>query len=137
MGIQGIPYLNLTGPDLEPLESNNLVLKLFGFPRTWSGKDIYELFRTYGRIQIKWIDDTSCLITMCDELRGLPVMANLVIPNVPEVSGFSLSVYSKTDVVGPASSNTGLTPTVGNTGITPTVASKSSVALEKAAVAVP
>ncbi|XP_041134279.1 poly(A)-specific ribonuclease PARN-like [Polyodon spathula] len=55
MRIVDIPYLNLSGPDLQPKRDNVLYVT---FPKAWKTSDLYQLFSAFGNIQVSWIDDT-------------------------------------------------------------------------------
>ncbi|XP_070580001.1 poly(A)-specific ribonuclease PARN-like [Ptychodera flava] len=61
MKMQDIPYINLTGQDLQP--GRNHVFHLT-FPKEWKASDLYHLFTPFGPVYIAWIDDTSALVSL-------------------------------------------------------------------------
>lgn len=61
MRIIDIPYLNITGPDLQPKRDHVLYVT---FPKEWKTSDIYQLFSAFGNIQVSWIDDTSAFVSL-------------------------------------------------------------------------
>ncbi|TNM85310.1 hypothetical protein fugu_007581 [Takifugu bimaculatus] len=61
MRIIDIPYLNITGPDLQPKRDNVLYVT---FPKEWKTSDLYQLFSAFGNIQVSWIDDTSAFVSL-------------------------------------------------------------------------
>uniref|UniRef100_A0A7N6AMS4 Poly(A)-specific ribonuclease PARN n=1 Tax=Anabas testudineus TaxID=64144 RepID=A0A7N6AMS4_ANATE len=61
MRIIDIPYLNLTGPDLQPKRDHVLYVT---FPKEWKTSDLYQLFSAFGNIQVSWIDDTSAFVSL-------------------------------------------------------------------------
>ncbi|KAG7262927.1 hypothetical protein CRUP_018930 [Coryphaenoides rupestris] len=58
MRIMDIPYLNMTGPDLQPKRDHVLYVT---FPKEWKTSDLYQLF---SNIQVSWIDDTSAFVSL-------------------------------------------------------------------------
>ncbi|XP_068177275.1 poly(A)-specific ribonuclease PARN [Antennarius striatus] len=61
MRIIDIPYLNITGPDLQPKRDRVLYVT---FPKEWKTSDLYQLFSAFGNIQVSWIDDTSSFVSL-------------------------------------------------------------------------
>ncbi|MGH0171376.1 UNVERIFIED_CONTAM: hypothetical protein FKN15_060945 [Acipenser sinensis] len=61
MRIVDIPYLNLSGPDLQPKRDHVLYVT---FPKEWKTSDLYQLFSAFGNIQVSWIDDTSAFVSL-------------------------------------------------------------------------
>nr|XP_057924007.1 poly(A)-specific ribonuclease PARN [Doryrhamphus excisus] len=61
MRIIDIPYLNITGPDLQPKRDNVLFVT---FPKEWKTSDLYQLFSAFGNIQVSWLDDTSAFVSL-------------------------------------------------------------------------
>ncbi|XP_033838964.1 poly(A)-specific ribonuclease PARN [Periophthalmus magnuspinnatus] len=61
MRIIDIPYLNMTGPDLQPKRDHVLYVT---FPKEWKTSDLYQLFSAFGNIQVSWIDDTSAFVSL-------------------------------------------------------------------------
>ncbi|XP_037546308.1 poly(A)-specific ribonuclease PARN [Nematolebias whitei] len=61
MRIIDIPYLNVTGPDLQPKRDHVLYVT---FPKEWKTSDLYQLFSAFGNIQVSWIDDTSAFVSL-------------------------------------------------------------------------
>ncbi|XP_051940386.1 poly(A)-specific ribonuclease PARN isoform X2 [Hippocampus zosterae] len=61
MRIIDIPYLNITGPDLQPKRDNVLYVT---FPKEWKTSDLYQLFSAFGNIQVSWVDDTSAFVSL-------------------------------------------------------------------------
>uniref|UniRef100_A0A7N8XHF7 Poly(A)-specific ribonuclease PARN n=1 Tax=Mastacembelus armatus TaxID=205130 RepID=A0A7N8XHF7_9TELE len=61
MRIIDIPYLNITGPDLQPKRDHVLYVT---FPKEWKTSDLYQLFSAFGNIQVSWIDDTSAFVSL-------------------------------------------------------------------------
>ncbi|XP_034043619.1 poly(A)-specific ribonuclease PARN isoform X2 [Thalassophryne amazonica] len=61
MRIIDIPYLNITGPDLQPKRDHVLYVT---FPKEWKTSDLYQLFSAFGNIQVSWLDDTSAFVSL-------------------------------------------------------------------------
>ncbi|XP_070712512.1 poly(A)-specific ribonuclease PARN [Pempheris klunzingeri] len=61
MRIMDIPYLNITGPDLQPKRDHVLYVT---FPKEWKTSDLYQLFSAFGNIQVSWIDDVSAFVSL-------------------------------------------------------------------------
>uniref|UniRef100_A0A3P9A001 Poly(A)-specific ribonuclease PARN n=1 Tax=Esox lucius TaxID=8010 RepID=A0A3P9A001_ESOLU len=61
MRIIDIPYLNISGPDLQPKRDHVLYVT---FPKEWKTSDLYQLFSAFGNIQVSWIDDTSAFVCL-------------------------------------------------------------------------
>ncbi|KAJ8001413.1 hypothetical protein DPEC_G00169250 [Dallia pectoralis] len=61
MRIIDIPYLNISGPDLQPQRDHVLYVT---FPKEWKTSDLYQLFSAFGNIQVSWIDDTSAFVCL-------------------------------------------------------------------------
>uniref|UniRef100_A0A8C2W9B8 Poly(A)-specific ribonuclease PARN n=1 Tax=Cyclopterus lumpus TaxID=8103 RepID=A0A8C2W9B8_CYCLU len=61
MRIIDIPYLNVTGPDLQPKRDHVLFVT---FPKEWKTSDLYQLFSAFGNIQVSWLDDTSAFVSL-------------------------------------------------------------------------
>ncbi|XP_053274302.1 poly(A)-specific ribonuclease PARN [Pleuronectes platessa] len=61
MRIIDIPYLNITGPDLQPKRDHVLHVS---FPKEWKTSDLYQLFSAFGNIQVSWINDTSAFVSL-------------------------------------------------------------------------
>ncbi|XP_028319501.1 poly(A)-specific ribonuclease PARN [Gouania willdenowi] len=61
MRIIDIPYLNITGPDLQPKRDHVLYVT---FPKEWKTSDLYQLFSAFGNIHVSWIDDTSAFVSL-------------------------------------------------------------------------
>ncbi|XP_030635781.1 poly(A)-specific ribonuclease PARN [Chanos chanos] len=61
MRVLDIPYLNISGPDLQPKRDHVLYVT---FPKEWKTSDLYQLFSAFGNIQVSWIDDTSAFVSL-------------------------------------------------------------------------
>ncbi|XP_069023364.1 poly(A)-specific ribonuclease PARN isoform X3 [Embiotoca jacksoni] len=61
MRIMDIPYLNITGPDLQPKRDHVLYVT---FPKEWKTSDLYQLFSAFGNIQVSWLNDTSAFVSL-------------------------------------------------------------------------
>uniref|UniRef100_A0A3B1JR32 Poly(A)-specific ribonuclease PARN n=1 Tax=Astyanax mexicanus TaxID=7994 RepID=A0A3B1JR32_ASTMX len=61
MRVIDIPYLNISGPDLQPKRDHVLYVT---FPKEWKTSDLYQLFSAFGNIQVSWIDDTSAFVSL-------------------------------------------------------------------------
>ncbi|XP_031417976.1 poly(A)-specific ribonuclease PARN isoform X2 [Clupea harengus] len=61
MRIIDIPYLNISGPDLQPKRDHVLYVT---FPKEWKTSDLYQLFSAFGNIVVSWIDDTSAFVSL-------------------------------------------------------------------------
>ncbi|MBN3318078.1 PARN ribonuclease, partial [Atractosteus spatula] len=61
MRVIDIPYLNISGPDLQPKRDHVLYVT---FPKEWKTSDLYQLFSAFGNIQVSWIDDTSAFVCL-------------------------------------------------------------------------
>uniref|UniRef100_A0A671SVH2 Poly(A)-specific ribonuclease PARN n=1 Tax=Sinocyclocheilus anshuiensis TaxID=1608454 RepID=A0A671SVH2_9TELE len=61
MRVIDIPYVNMSGPDLQPKRDHVLYVT---FPKEWKTSDLYQLFSAFGNIQVSWIDDTSAFVCL-------------------------------------------------------------------------
>ncbi|XP_058237036.1 poly(A)-specific ribonuclease PARN isoform X2 [Hemibagrus wyckioides] len=61
MRVADIPYMNISGPDLQPKRDNVLYVT---FPKEWKTSDLYQLFSAFGNIQVSWVDDTSAFVSL-------------------------------------------------------------------------
>ncbi|TRY86134.1 hypothetical protein DNTS_030205 [Danionella cerebrum] len=61
MRVIDIPYLNMSGPDLQPKRDHVLYVT---FPKEWKTSDLYQLFSAFGNIQVSWVDDTSAFVSL-------------------------------------------------------------------------
>lgn len=61
MRVIDIPYLNMSGPDLQPKRDHVLYVT---FPKEWKTSDLYQLFSAFGNIQVSWVDDTSAFVCL-------------------------------------------------------------------------
>ena len=74
MRLEGIPYLNLAGPDLEP--SRDHVFHLT-FPSDWKYSDILNLFNPVGYVFVSWISDTEAFVSLAKKENTDEVMEKL------------------------------------------------------------
>ncbi|KAK7502466.1 hypothetical protein BaRGS_00006419, partial [Batillaria attramentaria] len=61
MRIADIPYMNLTGSDLDPNRDHVFHIT---FPKEWRSSDINHLFAPFGSIHISWVNDTSAFVAL-------------------------------------------------------------------------
>ncbi|XP_041362495.1 poly(A)-specific ribonuclease PARN-like isoform X2 [Gigantopelta aegis] len=61
MRVSDIPYINLSGADLQMSREHVFHIT---FPKEWKTSDIHELFSPYGNIQISWLDDISAFVSL-------------------------------------------------------------------------
>lgn len=59
-----IPYLNLIGPEEQLIRPN--VFVLHHFPREWRKNDIISHFEPFGTVYLRWIDDSTVMVTLQD-----------------------------------------------------------------------
>ncbi|XP_042571955.1 LOW QUALITY PROTEIN: poly(A)-specific ribonuclease PARN [Cyprinus carpio] len=64
MRVIDIPYLNMSGPDLQPKRDHVLYVT---FPKEWKTSDLYQLFSAFGNIQVSWVDDTSAFVCLSSD----------------------------------------------------------------------
>ncbi|XP_076839533.1 poly(A)-specific ribonuclease PARN-like [Brachyhypopomus gauderio] len=72
MRVIDIPYMNVTGPDLQPKRDHVLYVT---FPKEWKTSDLYQLFSAFGNIQVSWIDDTSAFVSL-SQLEQVQIAVN-------------------------------------------------------------
>ncbi|XP_053472268.1 poly(A)-specific ribonuclease PARN [Ictalurus furcatus] len=72
MRVADIPYLNISGPDLQPKRDNVLYVT---FPKEWKTSDLYQLFSAFGNIQVSWVDDTSAFVSL-SQLEQVQIAVN-------------------------------------------------------------
>uniref|UniRef100_A0A3B4E4I8 Poly(A)-specific ribonuclease PARN n=1 Tax=Pygocentrus nattereri TaxID=42514 RepID=A0A3B4E4I8_PYGNA len=72
MRVVDIPYLNISGPDLQPKRDHVLYVT---FPKEWKTSDLYQLFSAFGNIQVSWIDDTSAFVSL-SQLEQVQIAMN-------------------------------------------------------------
>ncbi|TTE81772.1 Poly(A)-specific ribonuclease PARN [Bagarius yarrelli] len=72
MRVSDIPYLNISGPDLQPKRDNVLYVT---FPKEWKTSDLYQLFSAFGNIQVSWVDDTSAFVSL-SQLEQVQIAVN-------------------------------------------------------------
>ncbi|XP_060755317.1 poly(A)-specific ribonuclease PARN isoform X2 [Neoarius graeffei] len=72
MRVVDIPYLNISGPDLQPKRDNVLYVT---FPKEWKTSDLYQLFSAFGNIQVSWVDDTSAFVSL-SQLEQVQIAVN-------------------------------------------------------------
>ncbi|XP_037093747.1 poly(A)-specific ribonuclease PARN-like, partial [Pollicipes pollicipes] len=87
MRMADMPYLNLTGDDVEP--SRDHVFHLT-FPAAWKTSDIVQLFSAFSRVHVAWINDTSAFVSL--DRRD---QASQVLQNVKAAGLFTLCTYSE------------------------------------------
>ncbi|XP_037093748.1 poly(A)-specific ribonuclease PARN-like, partial [Pollicipes pollicipes] len=87
MRMADMPYLNLTGDDVEP--SRDHVFHLT-FPAAWKTGDIVQLFSAFSRVHVAWINDTSAFVSL--DRRD---QASQVLQNVKAAGLFTLCTYSE------------------------------------------
>ncbi|XP_064633284.1 poly(A)-specific ribonuclease PARN-like isoform X2 [Lineus longissimus] len=74
MRIADIPYINLTGPDLDP---NRDYVFHVTFPAEWRLGDLQQLFSPFGMVNIAWIDDKSAFVGVLKKENVSVVMKTL------------------------------------------------------------
>ncbi|KAK2818347.1 hypothetical protein Q7C36_022280 [Tachysurus vachellii] len=72
MRVADIPYMNISGPDLQPKRDNVLYVT---FPKEWKTSDLYQLFSAFGNIQVSWVDDTSAFVSL-SQLEQVQIAVN-------------------------------------------------------------
>uniref|UniRef100_A0AAY5EJL9 Poly(A)-specific ribonuclease PARN n=1 Tax=Electrophorus electricus TaxID=8005 RepID=A0AAY5EJL9_ELEEL len=72
MRVIDIPYLNISGPDLQPKRDHVLYVT---FPKEWKTSDLYQLFSAFGNIQVSWLDDTSAFVSL-SQLEQVQIAVN-------------------------------------------------------------
>ena len=61
MRMEDIPYLNLSGADLNPSRKHVFHLS---FPSEWKYGDILNLFNSFGFVYVAWINQTSAFVSL-------------------------------------------------------------------------
>ncbi|XP_046462302.1 poly(A)-specific ribonuclease PARN-like isoform X2 [Daphnia pulex] len=61
MMVTDIPYMTLSGPDLEPSREHIFYVT---FPKSWKLHDIFHLFSVHGTVRVDWTGDTSAFVTL-------------------------------------------------------------------------
>lgn len=74
MKVEGIPYLNLAGPDLNPSRDHVFYVT---FPSDWKHSDILNLFNPVGYVYISWISDTEAFVSLANKECTNKVMEKL------------------------------------------------------------
>eukprot|EP00047_Mylnosiga_fluctuans_P019758 m.85753 g.85753 ORF g.85753 m.85753 type:complete len:416 (+) comp8251_c0_seq4:621-1868(+) len=85
-GMPSVPFLNLRGADPAPPPGAAFSLT---FPAEWKARNIYSTFKPYGRITIRWIDDTHADILLQDPTKVDAVQKDLI--DTPQ-AGFTVTV---------------------------------------------
>ncbi|XP_077980043.1 poly(A)-specific ribonuclease PARN-like [Glandiceps talaboti] len=87
MKMQDIPYINLTGPDLQP--SRDHVYHIT-FPKEWQTNDLRNLFTPFGSVYIAWIDDTSAFVSMMKREK-----ADMVLKALQQGDSYHIQTYQQ------------------------------------------
>ncbi|XP_057366976.1 poly(A)-specific ribonuclease PARN-like [Daphnia carinata] len=61
MMVPDIPYMTISGPDLEPSREHVFHVT---FPSEWKLQDIFHLFSVHGTVRVDWTGDTSAFVTL-------------------------------------------------------------------------
>ncbi|KAI9559432.1 hypothetical protein GHT06_013420 [Daphnia sinensis] len=61
MMVPDIPYMTISGPDLEPSREHVFHVT---FPSEWKIQDIFHLFSVHGTVRVDWTGDTSAFVTL-------------------------------------------------------------------------
>lgn len=102
MRITDIPYMNLTGDDIDPNRDHVFHVTC---PPAWKTQDVIHLFGPFGNVFVSWLDDTSCLVALNQKDN-----APHVIPNLNNSGGlYRIKTYRQFKTC------------VGTTGITPQI----------------
>ncbi|XP_072029451.1 poly(A)-specific ribonuclease PARN-like [Amphiura filiformis] len=72
--VQDIPYMNLTGKDLQPSRAHVFHVT---FPQEWKGSDLYQLFGDFGPVYIGWIDSTTAFVSLSNQDRADSVLKGI------------------------------------------------------------
>ena len=84
-----IPYLNLTGEDIDPPRDHVFYIN---FPAEWKTTDLLQLFSpSFGPVQVTWIDDTSAFVSLKEHVEN----AKLVMSTLNCSSIYSILPYSQ------------------------------------------
>lgn len=74
MKIEGIPYLNLAGSDLNPSRDHVFYVT---FPSDWKYSDILNLFNPVGYVYVSWISETEAFVSLANKENVDKVMEEL------------------------------------------------------------
>ena len=88
MRMEDIPYLNLTGPELNPSRKHVFHLS---FPSNWKYGDILNLFNPFGFVYVSWIDQTSAFVSLAKRDNASKVMKMLDL----EDEGYTIMSYAE------------------------------------------
>ena len=83
-----IPYLNLTGEDIDPPRGHVFYIT---FPAEWKTTDLLQLFSpSFGSVQVTWIDEVSAFISLKDHLENAKhVMSTLNCSSIYSILPYS------------------------------------------------
>ncbi|KAI8900477.1 ribonuclease H-like domain-containing protein [Globomyces pollinis-pini] len=86
-----ISFMHLDGNDDEPDYSS--VYRMYNFPINWKTADVQNvLLKDVGQTRVKWIDDTSCIITVQDS-KKLDNATQLCLKTTRKKMDFKLEKY--------------------------------------------
>lgn len=74
-------FLTLDGVDTPP--PSNHIFAIYDFPKDWKTRHIIAVFEAYGSVRVRWLNDTSALVTLDSVDRADQVQSDLV-ANVSE-----------------------------------------------------
>ena len=102
--IPDIPYLNLSGEDLDPNRDHVFHVQ---FPSQWKTSDLQQLFSSFAPVQIAWLNDRSAYVS----LKEHPENARMVMPSLNCSSVYCIMPYHQHKRM-EAGLRTELTPTL-------------------------
>lgn len=74
MRVADIPYMNLSGEDIQPDRSHVFHIQ---FPGEWKRSDLDLLFSPFGKVFVSWIDDTSAFVSVPDQPDPASILTQL------------------------------------------------------------
>lgn len=74
MRMSDAPFIDLTGPDLQPKRDHVFHVS---FPKEWKTDDLCQLFSPFGNVQISWLNETSAFVSLYKKEESSNVLKNL------------------------------------------------------------
>ncbi|CAE1324447.1 PARN [Acanthosepion pharaonis] len=90
--VQDIPYINITGTDLQPDRGHVFHVT---FPKEWKAADLYQLFMPFGNVQLSWINDNSAYVALHNKDNAEMVLKTLNQAETYRVISYSESKRKK------------------------------------------
>ena len=103
-----IPYMNLSGEDLNPNREHVFHLT---FPPEWKTSDLINLFSPFGSVQVSWTSDTTAFISLKEHVSNAKsvVMSTLNCSSIYKIVPYELHKKLELQYQNELK-NTGITP---------------------------